>query len=84
MKKQFITDDDGNKIAVIIPIEEYNRLIEKSEKNNIVQEEQEAYVKTYILTKQQEKELNRRYEYVLKNPENGKIWEEIKNNLLLK
>jgi len=84
MNKQFITDDDGNKIAVILPIEEYNRLIEKQEKINIVSDEQEIYTKTANLTKQQEDELNRRYAYVLNNPTEGKTWEEVKSNLLLR
>ncbi len=82
MKKQFITDDRGSRIAVIVPIEEYNDLIKKSENIDIVSDKQETYAKTDILTKQQEKELNRRYEYVLKNPKDGKTWSEIKENLL--
>jgi len=28
MKTQFVTDDHGKKLAVILPIEEYNRLME--------------------------------------------------------
>ncbi len=27
MKTQFITDDDGKKIAVILPIKEYNKMV---------------------------------------------------------
>ena len=84
MNTQFITDSDGNKIAAILPIKEYNHLIEKLEKFNIVSEEQEAYTKIDNLTKQQEEELNRRYEYVVNNPTEGKTWEEVKNNLLLR
>ena len=84
MNKQFIIDNEGNKIAVIIPIEEYNRLIEKSEKINIVSDEQETYTKTDTLTKQQEKELNRRYANVLNNPTEGKTWKEVKSKLLLR
>lgn len=36
------------------------------------------------LTEEQQKELERRYEYVLKNPSEGKSWEEVKRNLLSK
>jgi hypothetical protein len=28
MKTQFITDDNGNKLAVILPIKEYQKIIE--------------------------------------------------------
>ncbi len=31
MIKQFITDPDGKKVAVILPIEEYHKLIEELE-----------------------------------------------------
>ncbi|MCD4676375.1 MAG: hypothetical protein K8S18_10330 [Desulfobacula sp.] len=31
MKTQYITDDRGNKLAVILPIKDYNELIENSE-----------------------------------------------------
>ncbi len=31
MKHQFITDTKGKKIAVIIPIEEYDKIVEKLE-----------------------------------------------------
>lgn len=82
MKKQYITDDDGNKVAVIIPINEYNKLIETLEKVNIVSDEQETYIRTNTLTKEQEEELDRRYKYVLENPTEGKTWEEVKSNLL--
>lgn len=34
-----------------------------------------------ILTNAQEKELNRRYEFVKKNPTLGKTWEEVENSL---
>lgn len=33
------------------------------------------------LTIEQEKELNSRYEYVLKNPKDGKTWEEFEKSL---
>ena len=36
------------------------------------------------LTSEQEKELDSRYEYVLKNPTVGKPWNEVKQNLLSK
>ena len=36
------------------------------------------------LTPEQEKELDSRYEYVLKNPTVGKPWNEVKQNLLSK
>ena len=36
------------------------------------------------LTPEQEKELDSRYEYVLKNPTVGKSWDEVKQNLLSK
>ena len=36
------------------------------------------------LTTEQEKELDSRYEYVLKNPTVGKPWNEVKQNLLSK
>ncbi|MEA2043066.1 MAG: hypothetical protein U9N85_11015 [Bacteroidota bacterium] len=36
------------------------------------------------LTPEQEKELDSRYEYVLKNPTVGKSWYEVKQNLLSK
>lgn len=31
MKTQFVTDSKGNKLAVILPIQEYNKLIEELE-----------------------------------------------------
>ncbi len=34
------------------------------------------------LTPEQKKELDSRYEYVLKNPTEGKSWDEVKQNLL--
>ena len=37
---------------------------------------------THLLTHAQELELNRRFEYVVQNPEKGKSWEEIENNIL--
>lgn len=36
------------------------------------------------LTPEQEKELDSRYEYVVKNPTVGKSWDEVKQNLLSK
>jgi len=36
------------------------------------------------LSNEMEKELDLRYKYVLENPEQGKSWEEVKNNLLKK
>ena len=36
------------------------------------------------LTKAQEKELDRRADYVMKNPANGKSWEEIERDMLSK
>ena len=33
------------------------------------------------LTKEQEKELDRRYQYFLQNPDKGQSWEEVKNEL---
>jgi len=34
MKTQFITDEKGNKISIVIPIEEYNRMLEDLEELN--------------------------------------------------
>lgn len=31
MKTQFVTDNEGNKLAVILPIQEYHKLIEELE-----------------------------------------------------
>jgi hypothetical protein len=31
MKTQFLTDENGNKISVVIPLEDYNRLLEDLE-----------------------------------------------------
>lgn len=31
MKTQFVTDDSGNKLAVILPIKEYNRMLDDLE-----------------------------------------------------
>lgn len=31
MKTQFITDEKGNKISIVIPLEEYNRMVEDLE-----------------------------------------------------
>jgi hypothetical protein len=31
MKTQFVTDDHGNKLAVILPIREYNKMVEELE-----------------------------------------------------
>ncbi|MFN3555751.1 MAG: hypothetical protein ACK4VN_07290 [Bacteroidales bacterium] len=31
MKTQFVTDDHGNKLAVILPIREYNKMVEDLE-----------------------------------------------------
>ncbi len=31
MRTQFVTDDAGHKLAVILPIKEYNKMIEKLE-----------------------------------------------------
>lgn len=31
MEKQFLTDDKGNRTAVLLPIKKYNKLIEKLE-----------------------------------------------------
>jgi hypothetical protein len=31
MESQFITDDKGNKISIVIPIEEYQRMMEELE-----------------------------------------------------
>ena len=31
MKTQFITDDKGNRTAVLLPIKQYNKLLEKLE-----------------------------------------------------
>lgn len=36
------------------------------------------------LSQEQEKELDSRYEYVLKSPTVGKTWSEVKQNLLLR
>jgi len=36
----------------------------------------------YELSPEQEKELDRRYEHFLKNPLNGKPWNEVKQSLL--
>lgn len=36
------------------------------------------------LSDEMEKELESRYKYVMKNPETGKSWQEVKNNLLKK
>jgi len=36
------------------------------------------------LSEEMEKELEARYKYVLKNPEVGKSWEEVKNSLITK
>ena len=36
------------------------------------------------LSDKMEKELESRYKYVMENPESGKNWEEVKNNLLKK
>lgn len=35
-----------------------------------------------ILTEEQETELERRYQYYLKHPKEGKNWEEVKANLM--
>ncbi len=31
MKTQFVTDDHGNKLAVILPIREYNKMVDELE-----------------------------------------------------
>ena len=31
LKQQFITDDRGNKLAVILPMKEYNKMLEEIE-----------------------------------------------------
>jgi hypothetical protein len=31
MRTQFVTDDHGNKLAVILPIKEYNKMVEDLE-----------------------------------------------------
>jgi hypothetical protein len=31
MKTQFVTDDHGNKLAVILPIKEYNKMLDELE-----------------------------------------------------
>ncbi len=31
MKTQFVTDDNGNKLAVILPIKEYEKMVEELE-----------------------------------------------------
>lgn len=31
MKTQFVTDNNGNKVAVIIPIDDYNKIVEDLE-----------------------------------------------------
>lgn len=36
------------------------------------------------LSEEQENELDRRFEYVLKNPSEGKLWEEVEAKLLSK
>lgn len=36
MKKQFITDANGNNVAVLLPIKEYNKIIEDQEELNCI------------------------------------------------
>ena len=37
LKAQFIQDKDGNKVAVLLPIDDFNRLLEKIEKVDDIQ-----------------------------------------------
>ncbi len=48
MKTQFVTDNNGNKLAVILPIEEYNKMLDDLE--NLVD------VKRYDAAKQGDQE----------------------------
>jgi len=86
MDKQFITDVKGNRIAVILPIDEYIKLTEKSDKikTEIVSENNETYEKRKIISKEQETELDDRFEYMMNNPMKGKTWEEVKKNISAK
>ncbi len=83
MSTQFIIDAEGNKIAVIIPIEEYTRLLKNSRISDsyLVSENEQVYKKNTSLDSKQEEELINRYNYVLKNPSEGKTWEEIEKKL---
>ncbi len=38
----------------------------------------------YEITEEMKKELDRRYEYFLQNPDEGKSWDEVRRNLLKK
>lgn len=31
MRTQFVTDNDGNKLAIILPIKEYNKMVDELE-----------------------------------------------------
>ena len=86
MNTQYITDADGNKIAVILPIKEYEKILKSlgEIENNRLSDVELFYKKTNKLTSEQEKELDSRYDYVINNPSEGKTWDEIEQILLSK
>jgi hypothetical protein len=42
MKTQFVTDDHGNKLAVILPIREYNKMLDDLEELEDIKQYDEA------------------------------------------
>jgi len=85
MPIQYITDASGKKIAVILPVEEYERLIHHSVKTESqVSEPDVSYKDNDMLTCEQEEELDRRYEYAVNNPDEGKTWDEVEKTVLSK
>ena len=86
MDTQFITDNDGKKIAVILPIEEYNEILKNLEKleSGRLSDAEQSYKKSNKITSEQERELDSRYNYVLSNSSEGKTWDEIEQTLLSK
>jgi len=78
MKYTFqITDDSPQSQSII------NMLLTLSEDYDflkvITEQDEEA---EYELSSEQEKELDRRYKNFLKNPRNGRPWNEVKQTLL--
>ena len=59
-------------------------LIALSKDYDFLQIQENTEIPDTDLTPEQERELDSRYEYVLKNPTVGKPWSEVKRNLLSK
>ncbi|MEO5582221.1 MAG: hypothetical protein ABIR66_05990 [Saprospiraceae bacterium] len=70
MKKQFITDANGKNIAVLVPIKEYNKILEDQEELNCIRAYDKVKTKKnkqFVLATDMFKSIERKVIYRCKN-----------------